>query len=115
MPCENLYYQSPSVREVRDFKYFSHKDFCDDLSQIPWETIITINDPNACWCDYYLKSIFIYKILNNLAAPNLNNMFLKIRNCPIPYNLRNTNTDLVLPKPKTEFKKRDYSYTGALE
>ena len=45
MPFENLYYQSPSAREVRDFKYFSHKDFCDDLSQIPWETIITINDP----------------------------------------------------------------------
>ncbi len=99
MPCENLYYQSPSVREVRDFKYFSHKDFCDDLSQIPWETIITINDPNACWCDYYLKLIFIYKILN----------------CPIPHNLRSRDTDLVLPKVKTEFRKGDYSYIGALE
>ncbi len=74
-------------------------DFCDDLSQIPWETIITINDPNACWCDYYLKLIFIYKVLN----------------CPIPYNLRSRDTDLVVPKLKTEFKKGDYSYIGALE
>ena len=72
---------------------------CDDLSQIPWETIITINGPNACWCDYYLKLIFIYKILN----------------CPIPYNLRSRDTDLVLPKLKTEFKKGDYSYISALK
>ncbi len=50
-------------------------------------------------CDCYLKSIFIYKILN----------------CPIPYNLRSRDTDLVLPKLKTEFKKEDYSYIGALE
>ena len=55
----------------------------------------------------------MYKILNNLAAPNLNHMVPKIRNCPISYNLRNSDTDLVLPKPKTEFKKRSFSYNGA--
>ena len=40
-------------------------------------------------------------------------MFLKMRNCPISYNLRNSDTDLVLPKPKTEFKKNSFSYDGA--
>ena len=50
----------------------------------------------------------MYKI-----APNLNHMFLKMRNCPISYNLRNSDTDLVLPKPKTEFKKKSFSYNGA--
>ena len=54
----------------------------------------------------------MYKILNNLAAPNLDHMFLKMRNCPISYNLRNSDTDLVLPKPKPEFKK-SFSYNGA--
>ena len=29
------------------------------------------------------------------------------------YNLRNSDTDLVLSKPKTEFKKRSFSYKGA--
>ena len=38
----------------------------------------------------YVKSIFMSKILNNLAAPNSDNMFLKMRNCPISYNLRNS-------------------------
>ena len=60
----------------------------------------------------YLKSIFMYKILNNLAAPNLNRMFYKMSNCPISYNLRNSDTDLVIPQPKTEFKKRSFSYNG---
>ena len=55
----------------------------------------------------------MYKVLNNLAAPNLDHMFLKMRNCPISYNLRNSDTDLVLPKPKTELKKRSFSHNGA--
>ena len=56
----------------------------------------------------------MYKIFNNLAAPNVNHMFLKMRNCPISYYLRNSDTDLLLLKPNTEFKKRRFSYHGAL-
>ena len=55
---------------------------------------------------------FMYKILNNLAAPNLNRMFYKMSNCPISYNLRNSVTDLVLPQPKTEFKKGAFPIMG---
>ena len=40
-------------------------------------------------------------------------MFLKMRNCPISYNLRNSDTDLVLRKSKTEFKEGSFSYNGA--
>ena len=48
----------------------------------------------------------MYKILNNLAAQNLNHLFLKMRNCSIFYNLGNSDdTDLVLLKRKIEFKK----------
>ena len=36
-----------------------------------------------------------------------------MKNCPISYNLRNSDMDLVLPKPKTEFKKRSFSHNGA--
>ena len=78
----------------------------DVFETLAWETLEKRRD--------YLKSIFMYKILNNLAAPNLNRMFYKMSNCPISYNLRNSDTDLVLPQPKTEFKKRSFSYNGAL-
>ena len=50
----------------------------DVFETLAWETLEIRRD--------YLKSMFTYKILNNLAAPNLNNLFLKISNCPISYN-----------------------------
>ena len=77
----------------------------DVFETLAWETLEKRRD--------YLKSIFMYKILNNLAAPNLNRMFYKMSNCPISYNLRNSDTDLELPQPKTEFKKMSFSYNGA--
>ena len=61
----------------------------------------------------YLKSIFIYKILNNETALNLKEKFLKISDCPIIHQLRNSQTDLVLPFPKSQFKKKTFSYSGA--
>ena len=72
----------------------------DVFETLAWETLEKRRD--------YLKSFFMYKILNNLAAPNLNRMFYKMSNCPISYNLRNSDTDLVLPQPKTEFKKKEF-------
>ena len=56
----------------------------------------------------------MYKILNKLDAPNLNQMFLIMRNCPISYHLPNSDTDLLLPKPNTEFKKRSLPHHVAL-
>ena len=44
------------MREVRDFKHFSDRDFYNDLSQVPWEIITTFSDPNECWCVW--KSFF---------------------------------------------------------
>ena len=59
-----------------------------------------------------LKSIFIYKILLNETAPNLKENSLKISDCPIIHQLRNSQTELV-PFPKSEFKKKTFSYSGA--
>ncbi len=61
----------------------------------------------------YLKSIFIYKILNNETAPNLKENFLKISDCPIIHQLRNSQTDLLLPFPKSQFRKKTFGYSGA--
>ena len=53
------------------------------------------------------------KVFNNLASPNLNRMFLKMGNYRISYNLRNSGTDLVLPKTNTEFKKKSFFYRSS--
>ena len=95
-------YQNRAARILTGATYDTRT--ADVSGTLAWETLEKRRD--------YLKSIFMYKILNNLAAPNLDHMFLKVRNCPISYNLRNSDMDLVLPKPKTEFKKRSFSYNG---
>ena len=77
----------------------------DILATLGWQTLDNRRK--------YLKSIFIYKILNDETAPNLKENFLRISDCPITHQLRNSQTDLVLPFPKSEFKKKTFSYNGA--
>ena len=62
----------------------------------------------------YLKSIFIYKILNGHTAPNLKDAFCPNNERDNLYNLRNRETDLAPPMPKKKFGKRCFSYNGAL-
>ena len=46
----------------------------------------------------------MYKILNDDTAPSLRNS--------LDHHLRNSATDLTLPKPKREFLKRSFKYSG---
>ena len=55
----------------------------------------------------------MFKILNHQSAPYLNESFNKLQNCNKKYELRNTETDLA-PKPKTNFLKRSFRYSGAM-
>ena len=70
-------YQSRAARVLTGATYDIRT--ADVFETLAWETLEIRRD--------YLNSIFIFKILNKLAAPNLNNLFLKISNCPISYNL----------------------------
>ena len=55
------------------------------------------------------KSTLIYKILNDDTAPNLR------RNVDqTDHHFRNIETDLILPKPRIEFLKRSFNYSGAM-
>ena len=36
------------IKIVRNFKNFNVNDFLRDLSQIPWETMVTQDNPNTC-------------------------------------------------------------------
>ena len=55
----------------------------------------------------------MYKILNDHSAPNLKQLFNKRNEAQTSYNLRNNQTDTILPNPKTEYLKRTLGYNGA--
>ena len=63
------------------------------------------------------KSTLMYKILNDGTAPNLRNSFVGRNADQTDYHLRhlrNSATDLTLPKPKRQFLKRSFKYSGAM-
>ena len=59
------------------------------------------------------KLLLMYKIINGHTAPNLRNKFKFNYEMDCPYNLRNSSTDLALPKPNKDFGKRCFSYSAA--
>ena len=53
----------------------------------------------------------MYKCINNLPPAYLSNLFvLRISN----YDFRNAEKKLLLPKPRTDYLKRSFSYSGAI-
>jgi hypothetical protein len=54
-----------------------------------------------------LKGVLMYNILNEQSAPSLRReKFIKIKDLNREYNLRSNDTDLALPKPKTNYLKQ---------
>ena len=60
------------------------------------------------------KSKLMHKILNDDTAPNLRNSFVRRNVDQTDYHLKNSATDLTLPKPKREFLKSSFKYSGAM-
>ena len=60
-----------------------------------------------------LKSVRLYKVLSGLSAPRLTDNFIRLRDLEGCYHLRNCDTDLKLPKPKTNFLKRCFNYSAS--
>ena len=60
------------------------------------------------------KSLLMYKIINGHTAPNLRNKFRFNYETECPYNLRNSSTDLALPKPNQDFGKRCFKYSAVV-
>ena len=76
------------------------------LNNLKWKTLETRR--------FHTKATLMYKILNDLSAPQLSNSFVKLNDTNINYNLRNLETDLALPRPYTNFLKRSFKYSGAM-
>ena len=60
------------------------------------------------------KSTLMYKILNDDTASNLRNSFVRRNADQTDYHLRNSATDLTLPKPKRDFLKLCFKYRSAM-
>jgi hypothetical protein len=60
------------------------------------------------------KVVLVYNILNNGTAPCLREFFSARSNNDNDYHLRKYDTDISLSKPKKEFLKRSFRYSGAV-
>ena len=58
------------------------------------------------------KFIFLYKTLHYYTAPNLKESLIGGSLMHANYNLRNTNTDMPLPKPRRELLKKVLNIVG---
>ncbi len=60
-----------------------------------------------------LKSVLLCKVLNGISAPCLRENLVRLNVLPRGYELRDSETDLKLPKPKTNFLKRSFQYSAS--
>jgi hypothetical protein len=56
----------------------------------------------------------MYKILNENCSPCLRESLVRLSELNRGHNLRNQETDLALPKPKTNFLKRSFKYSASM-
>ena len=55
----------------------------------------------------------VYKSFNGLAPDYMHSMFVN-RDSVNPYSLKNTEGKLAVPKPRTNYLKNSFSYSGAV-
>ena len=96
-------YQNRAARVISGAGYETRST--DVLESLGWETLEKRRLRN--------KAVLMYKILNDHSAPNLKQLFNKRNEAQTSYNLRNNQTDITLPNPKTEYLKRTLGYNGA--
>ena len=59
------------------------------------------------------KVTMMYKVLNDNAPAYLQEQFKKLKDS-VPYNPRNADVNLALPKPSSEYMKKSFGYSGAV-
>ena len=60
-----------------------------------------------------LKCVFLYKVLNGISAPCLRGNLERLTALSRGYDLCDSETDLKLPKPGTNFLKRSFKYSAS--
>ena len=97
-------FQSRAARVLTGANYDIRS--ADIIQTLSWDTL----DARR----FSAKSTLMYKILNDDTAPSLRSSFVRRNVDQTDYHLRNSATDLTLPKPKREFLKRSFKYSGAM-
>ena len=85
-------FQTRAARVILGANYNTHS--VDLLNMLTWDTLENRRSG--------AKSVLMYKILNDHTAAGLRGPFVRREIDQTNYNLRNTATDLTLPKPKRE-------------
>ena len=97
-------FQTRAARVISGANYDTHS--VDLFNTLSWDTLENRRTG--------AKSVLMYKILNDHTAPGLRGSFVRREIDQTNYHLRNTATDLSLPKPKREFLKKSFKYSGAM-
>ena len=72
----------------------------DILNSLSWETLDNRRKKT--------KAVFMYKVLNDHAAPSLKESLYERNVMQNRYNLRNSEYDLTIPRPRTEYLRRSF-------
>ena len=86
-------FQNRAARIITGANFDSRS--ADVLRSLGWDDLET----RRCT----IKSILLYKVLNGYTGSNLKESLTWRNTRQTNYDLRNTHTDLTLPKPKSEF------------
>ena len=92
--------QNRAARIITQSSYYTSASSL--LEELGWDNVLTR------WKKQ--KAILMFKTLNNRAPEYLRNLFID-RNTH--YDLRNAGGKLNLPRPRTDYLKRSFSYSGA--
>ena len=80
-----------------------HTSQCYLMTTLNWQTVEKRIKYQYC--------LLVYKVLNNLAPSYLRNLIIRLN--PIYTTRYSENSSLSVPHPRTEYKKRSFSYTGS--
>ena len=92
--------QNRAARAITRTNYDTRSSFLRNL--LGWESLDIMRKRQ--------KAILVFKALNGLTPSYLQNLFTKAK---YSYHFRNADNILSLPKPRTNFLKRSFMYSGA--
>ena len=96
-------YQNRAARIIAGASYEIRS--ADVLQALEWEDLESRR--------IITKATLMYKILNDYSAPNLKKLLKRRNSLQTSYAIRNSQNDLDLPKPRREFLKKSFKYSGS--
>ena len=89
--------QNRAARVITESRYDASAS--DLFSKLGWDNLLKH------------KATLMFKTINELNPPYLHDLF---KSRSTGYNLRNSEHTLYVPKPRTNYGKRSFSYSGAM-